>query len=74
MTLPVPPGRWSWLYPHCRDCGTSEEPHYARGYCAACYHRWHARETRKAMTREDRAKRAAYMRKWRAARKEKTHA
>jgi hypothetical protein len=78
MTRPVPSGCWSWLYPHCQDCGTDEQPHYARGYCADCYRRWHGRERRKRIgqpksTPESRAAHARYMKKWRAAKKEKTN-
>lgn len=81
MTRPVPPGRWAWLYPHCQDCGSATEPHYARGYCLACYHRWHGRERVKrlrahetrAQARARRDARARYMREWRAARKEKAN-
>lgn len=25
-------------YDACLDCGTTERPHYARGYCSTCYH------------------------------------
>jgi hypothetical protein len=78
MSPPVPAGQWSWLFPHCQACGTSDEPHYARGYCEVCYHRWHSREARRkrgkvTLARAQKDARAAYMRQWRARRKAKSN-
>jgi hypothetical protein len=28
--------RWAREYDCCRDCGTTERPHWAHGYCANC--------------------------------------
>lgn len=35
----VPEGRWSLAYECCLECGTTRQPHTARGLCATCYRR-----------------------------------
>ena len=30
-------GRWSKKWSACRKCGTTEQKHYAQGYCETCY-------------------------------------
>ena len=42
------PGRWSWRHDACRDCGTTERDHLARGFCSPCYQRV-AKAQRKAV-------------------------
>jgi len=32
-------GRWSLDWPRCRDCGTTDKEHDARGLCTRCYRR-----------------------------------
>lgn len=29
--------RWSRDYPECRECGTTNKKHHAKGYCTRCY-------------------------------------
>lgn len=73
MTRPVPAGQWSHAHAQCRDCGTTAEPHYGRGYCEACYRRQHGRAWRRrvrsdetpAEAAERKAAHAAYVRAWR---------
>ncbi len=38
--------RWSRRHPDCRECGTTDDPHYADGFCRRCYHRLYMRSRR----------------------------
>lgn len=33
----IPEGRWSHKYEACVQCGTTETPHWGKGYCKPCY-------------------------------------
>lgn len=33
--------KWAREYDECQNCGTTQRPHNARGYCAHCYHLWY---------------------------------
>jgi hypothetical protein len=37
-----PLGRWSRQWDACRECGSTERRHNARGLCVACYAVWYA--------------------------------
>ncbi len=32
------PGKWATQHDCCRGCGSTERPHWARGFCRQCYH------------------------------------
>lgn len=40
-------GRWARKWDACLECGSSAEPHYAKGYCSRCYMRLYKRTQRR---------------------------
>ena len=41
-------GRWARKYEACLECGSTAEPHYAKGYCGRCYMRLYKRHQRRS--------------------------
>jgi hypothetical protein len=42
------PRGWAKLGHGCKECGTTEQPHYSKGMCRRCHHRLLARSNRAA--------------------------
>jgi len=40
--------QWARSHDKCRECGTTERPHYAKGLCGRCYMRLYKRQQRQA--------------------------